>query len=145
MEHLNAFDPTTTRSRVLLCFLWMAFGVSITVGWSQNLLDNPGFEQGTNYWTVDVPAILIVTNAAQSGLRAGFVGNRTAAVQGISQSVAGKLESTVAYFASCWVCVGSAYPQTVRLLLTEQGRGTNQLLEITERTVTTSNWVYICA
>ena len=124
-------------------FLWLLLMLATGCLHAQNLLDNPGFEQGTNFWTADGPAVFFSTNAAHSGLRSAFITRRTADSQGLSQPIAGRLETNVSYFVSCWVSVGAPYPQTVRLTFQGQTGSTNPPVELVERTINSSNWVYM--
>src|ERR1043166_3062665 len=63
-------------SRFALCFALTILLLPIFCARGQNLLDNPGFEQGTNRWTVRASESLLATNRFHSGKKAVAIVNR---------------------------------------------------------------------
>ena len=113
-----------------LCLGWLSWGSAL----AQNLLDNPGFEQGTNHWTPKGGALLVITNAGHTGARSLLVLNRAADSDGASQRVTGKLAFGTSYFCSAWVRVNAGNNQVVKLEIEQQDDAGKQLLELAQET-----------
>jgi len=108
----------------------------------QNLLDNAGFEQGTNRWTVRASGILRATNRFHSGTGAVAIVNRTATADGPAQSLLGKMQPGVSYFCSAWARVDSASPEIIRLNFEQQDAAGAHSFSVAQET-TNNAWVYL--
>jgi hypothetical protein len=81
---------------------------------ASNLVQNPGFEQGTTGWNAFYGhGTLTTTNLSHSGALAGRVSNRDYTWAGPAQSLLGRLVAGTEYFCSAWVRLGSGAPQNV--------------------------------
>jgi len=129
-------------SRFALCCALTVLLLPIFCARGQNLLDNPGFEQGTNRWTVRASEILLATNRFHSGNRAVAIVNRTATTDGPAQSLLGKMQPGVSYFCSAWAHVDSASPQIIRLNFEQQDAAGPQSFTVAQES-TNNAWVYL--
>jgi hypothetical protein len=100
-------------------FMWTVV-VALTVAstaFGQNLMQNPGFEQGTTSWQVhdNMCQIGTTTTFAHSGQYAGLAYNRAGIWGGPEQSLLGRMQPEVAYFCSAWVRLQNGNAQTVKM------------------------------
>ncbi|MCJ7729745.1 MAG: carbohydrate binding domain-containing protein, partial [Sedimentisphaerales bacterium] len=122
---------------VLILLLGTAYGEV------NNILVNPGFENGTTGWTARSCSITTVTSspAPHSGTRSGRAYNRTQTWHGIKQSVLGKMVSGQTYLVSGWVRTSSSTNYTVKISFEKQdGSGTNYY-NAASGTANNSGWV----
>lgn len=86
---------------------------------AQNLLTNPGFEQGsTNGWFPFGPVVLSATSAqARSGTWSGLVSGRTAPWNGAGQNIAGLVTQGEVYRVQGWVRLANASSDNVQLTI----------------------------
>jgi endo-1,4-beta-xylanase len=82
---------------ILLCLLFAQSADAV------NLVDNPGFESGTDGWFGMGCPIDINTAVFHGGTQCGYAYNRTATWNGLAQSLLTKLESGKSYNISAWV------------------------------------------
>jgi len=95
---------------------------------AQNVVVNPGFESGstTGWQPFGSPTLSVVTSPVHSGTYAGFVQNRTATYNGISQSFAGIIQTGITYNVSAWVQLASGTSQTFQITAQKiDGSGTS--------------------
>jgi len=131
------------QSAVLIRFaLFLALLLPVLSARGQNLLDNPGFEQGTNRWIPRASETLRATNRFHSATGAVVIVNRNASSQGAAQSLLGKLQPGVSYFCSAWARVDSASPETIRLNFEQQDAAGTRSFTVAQET-TNNAWVYL--
>lgn len=77
-----------------------------TVPTGDNLLVNPGFEEGTTGWMAWGSTLAAVTSPVHGGSRAAHVTDRTDTWNGVAQEIYARVEPGSTYFASIWVSLG---------------------------------------
>jgi hypothetical protein len=108
----------------------------------QNLIQNPGFEQGTDGWSVhdNMGILTLTTNFAHSGSWAALVSNRTATQGGVTQSLLGRLLPGTNYQCSAWVRVLNGNAPIVKMTFRQiDGRGTRYYI-MTQVSVAANTW-----
>ncbi len=73
-----------------------------------NLLTNPGFEDGTDGWMAWGASLTTVAAPVHEGDHSGFVSARGDTWNGVAQNIFRDVEPGQSYFASVWVTVGGA-------------------------------------
>ncbi len=93
---------------------------------AQNLVPNPGFEAGIAPWLPLGDASVTVTSAqSHQGLAAAHVTNRTAAWNGVGQSMIGIMQPGATYQISVWVKLDGVDQENIGLTLQQtDGSGT---------------------
>jgi len=126
------------------CFCWafLALLLPVLCAQAQNLLDNPGFEQGTNGWVVLAAESMLLTNRIHSGTGAVAILSRTETTDGPAQSLLGKMQPGISYFCSAWARVDSASPEIVRLNFEQQDSAGSQSFTVAQES-TNNAWVYL--
>jgi glucuronoarabinoxylan endo-1,4-beta-xylanase len=115
------------------------------VAGAQNLVTNPGFETGdTSGWTTQgSPQISAQTVQVHSGTYAALVTNRTAAWNGIAQSLTSALQAGQTYNVSAWVRLVSGTNQTFYLTFAKTDGNPTSYAQAAIGTVTSTNWTQI--
>src|SRR5438876_4916064 len=124
---IQGFNAATSSSDFV-------FEAMLTVERGPNLLDNAGFEQGTNRWSATGPALLLRTNAAHTGGSAILATQRTAAGDGISQSLLGKMQAGIKYFCSAWARANSTNAEPLMLSIEFEDAAGSRSLTLAQRT-----------
>ncbi len=109
----------------------------------ENLLTNPGFENGTSGWNGHGTATVTSTASVHSGAGAASVGNRTATWHGMEQSVFGKTEDGRMYYGAGWVTTDSATAATVRLTAEVIDSSGSRFFAIASGTASSATWTWI--
>ncbi|MCO6438802.1 MAG: carbohydrate binding domain-containing protein [Phycisphaerae bacterium] len=110
-----------------------------------NLLDNPGFEQGTLYWTATGSCTMSTwTTVPNSGTYCVLVQNRLLAADGPSQLVTGKIANGSTFNAEAWArSYGISLSMKLVLTVTSTGSGTQRLAG--NSTLCGTSWTKISA
>ena len=91
----------------------------------ENLLVNPGFEEGTVGWN-GRGCTFSTSTVSRSGSYSGYATNRNSTWQGIKQSVLGKMIPGETYTISAWMKLeNSSSDQIVATIEQRDDRGTN--------------------
>jgi endo-1,4-beta-xylanase len=109
----------------------------------ENLLTNPGFENGTTGWSGHGPATVASTVSLHSGVGAASVGSRTVAWHGIEQSVFGKTEDGRMYYGAGWVTTDSATAAAVKLTMEVIDSSGSRFFGIATGTASSSTWTWL--
>ena len=112
---------------------------------AQNLAQNPGFESGnTSGWSSFGPTTISAqSTTVHSGSYAGLVQNRTAAWNGIAQSLFGVLQPGQLYNLSAWARLVSGTNQTIQMTMKKvDGNGTGYSA-IASGTVSAGGWTQL--
>ena len=117
--------------------------VQVSTAALENLLTNPGFENGTNGWAARGNAV--ITASAQSHTENGAVvaANRTAVWEGIEQSVFGKTEDGKMYYAAGWVTTNLASPSSVSLTMEVNDASGPRYIRIATGTASSASWTWL--
>lgn len=91
-----------------------------TIPTGDNLLVNPGFEEGTTGWMAWGSSLATVTSPVHGGASAGYVTDRSESWHGAAQEVYARVEPGATYFASIWVSIGGG---------TDEAEGTSGAME----------------
>src|SRR3977135_1487737 len=95
-------DRSSTVRTPCFCWAFLALLLPVLCARAQNLLDNPGFEQGTNRWIVLATESMLLAHRIPSGTGAVAILNRTEPTDGPAQSLLGKMQPGISYFCSAW-------------------------------------------
>jgi hypothetical protein len=106
-----------------------------------NLVENPGFENGTKGWTDRTCKIEAVTAPVHSGSGSVKVFGRTETWQGVKQSLLGKMSNGKTYKFSGWVRLEGAGMDTVTLSIEQTDDTGTKYVNINSNTVDNSEWV----
>jgi GH35 family endo-1,4-beta-xylanase len=110
---------------------------------AQNLIGNPGFEDGLNGWTTWGASLSQVAEPRHSGSYAGRVADRSEAWQGPVQSVLGVLTPGTAYRVSAWVRVGGESARDVGLTFVRTDDRGDVYEPVAQATAFPDRWVQI--
>ncbi len=89
-------------SRQLFLLLLMIFLMPVSADAIENLLVNPGFEEGTTGWA-GRGCTFSTSTVSRSGSYSGYATDRSSTWQGIKQSVLGKMIPGETYTISAWM------------------------------------------
>lgn len=112
---------------------------------AQNLVQNPGFENGsTAGWFAYGPATISVqTGQAYSGAYAALVQNRTATWNGIAQTMQGIIQPGQTCSVSTWIRIASGTNQTVQLTMQKMDGGGTTYSAIASGSVSSTGWTQL--
>jgi glucuronoarabinoxylan endo-1,4-beta-xylanase len=112
---------------------------------AQNLAQNPGFESGnTSGWSAFGPTTISAqSTTVHSGSYAGLVQNRTAAWNGIAQSLLGVVQPGQLCNLSVWVRLASGTSQTVQMTMKKVDGNGDGYTAIASGTVSTGGWTQL--
>jgi len=128
---------------VFMSLSFLLFLPLAAAGGDTNILVNPGFEAGIEGWAGRTCTIAAVTSPVHGGLGSAKASGRTAAWQGIKQSVWGKMVEGKPYRISGWVRLANAPSATVALSFEQQDDGGTNYHGIATATVTDRDWVQL--
>jgi GH35 family endo-1,4-beta-xylanase len=107
---------------------------------AQNLFTNPGFESGAKGWNGSGGAVFTApATQPHTGARSAYLARRTAAWNGIVQSMTGVLQNTNTYHVSAWVRIENATDQPVQITLQKKDAGGQTCTSVASTTVAASN------
>ncbi len=109
----------------------------------ENLLTNPGFENGIAGWGAHGPAIVTPTSYFHSGAGSASVGSRAATWHGLEQSIFGKTEDGRMYYGAGWVTTDSATAAAVRLTMEVIDDSGSRFFAIAAGTATSATWTWL--
>jgi len=122
----------------MLCFIPFvcSFGDS-------NILDNHGFERGTDGWFDRTCAIEAVSSPVHSGTGSAKVINRLQNWQGIKQSVFGKMIDGKTYKVSGWVRLDNAPSDPVAISFEQQDDGGTRYYNVARVLASDTGWIQL--
>jgi endo-1,4-beta-xylanase len=125
-QQMSSAPPHRPRKRLWLWTGAIVFAAA-TAGLGQNILQNPGFEAGTEGWFIVGPGASIetVTERPHSGAAACRVFDRTALYCGVAQSVLGLMQPGVTYQCSAWVRLDNATGEPISMLIRQTDESNN--------------------
>jgi hypothetical protein len=126
-------------SSVLLTVL-MAMG---TAYGETNLLENPGFENGTNGWAERSCKVEAVTTPVHSGSASAKVFGRAEEWQGIKQSLLGKVSNGNTYKISAWVRLENADTDTVTVSIEQGDESGTKYFNVKSGAATKDEWLHL--
>jgi endo-1,4-beta-xylanase len=109
----------------------------------ENLLTNPGFENGTTGWAGHGLTTVTPTAFMHTGTSAAAVGNRTAVWNGIEQSLFGKTEDGRMYYGAGWVKTDSATAESVKLRIEVIDSSGSRVFTFATGTATSDSWTWL--
>jgi RNA polymerase sigma factor (sigma-70 family) len=117
----------------------------VTTGSGHNLVQNPGFEAGTNGWIShdNMGLLTVTTNSARSGSWAALVSNRNAIQGGPGQSLLGRLQPGTKYQCSAWVRVQNRNAPVVKLTFVQSDRRGTRYSIVTQISVPANTWTFL--
>ncbi len=129
----SAFPVSTALGFFLLaCF---------TPASAQNVLVNPGFEQGTTGWFGFGPVTFTApTTLPRSGSLSAYIQNRGETWQGVAQSLLGRISTGATCEVSAWVRLDNHPSQPVQLTLKQQDGAGVSYIFIDRRSATNTAW-----
>lgn len=107
-----------------------------------NVVNNPGFESGTNYW-YGFGAVNVAASTAQlhSGSASGLVSGRTDSWQGLAQTITANVVQGKTYEVHAFARIAGAASSPVRLSVKTNCDGTDSFGAAASATATDSAWV----
>ncbi len=108
-----------------------------------NLLENPGFENGTAGWAGRSCAIESAGDPVHGGTGSARVYDRKEAWQGIKQSVLGKMQDGTTYQISAWVRLENADSNTVTVSVEQADDDGTSYLNVASTMATKGEWVHL--
>jgi hypothetical protein len=105
-----------------------------------NVLQNPGFENGTDGWEGRGGQIEAVTTPVHSGSSAVKALDRTDTWQGVKQSLIGKVESGKTYKLSGWVRLDNSDSDNITLSIEMEDDNPVQYINIETLTCSNTEW-----
>ena len=125
-----------------LFFCFAAIACSATH--SQNLLQNPGFENGSMQWVAWAGAQLAATDSeVYSGSFAAAVTNRTEVWQGPVQSITGAMVDGGTYRISAWVRVSGTQEQPAGMTIAREDDAGLQFRSLIQSIAFPDRWVQL--
>ena len=106
-----------------------------------NLVTNPGFENGTEGWEGRSCKIEAVTTPVHSGTKCAKVSERTDVWQGIKQSLLGKVQNGKTYKVSAWVRLDNADGEFVTLSIEQADDKGTKYKNIVKKIASNTEWV----
>ncbi len=106
-----------------------------------NVLENPGFEDGTKGWSDRSCKIEVVTSPVHSGSKSAKVFGRTQTWQGIKQSLLGKVVNGSTYKISGWVRLENSAGDAVTMSIEENDGNKANYININNTTAVKDEWV----
>ena len=111
---------------------------------SDNLLTNPGFEEGAAYWWAYSPAIVTTTTAyVHSGSRAGYIHSRDQYWQGPVHDLLNIMANGYTYTNSAWIRLANAATANVSLTVKKTANGISTWTNIANATAYSNQWVQL--
>jgi hypothetical protein len=108
-----------------------------------NLLNNSGFENGTEGWAERSSKIESVTTLFHSGAKCVKVSGRTDTWQGIKQSLLGKAVNGQTYKISAWVRLDNADSDTVTVSIEQTDDSGTNYKNVATGTGNKTGWVQL--
>jgi hypothetical protein len=108
-----------------------------------NLLNNSGFENGTEGWAERSSKIESVTTLFHSGAKCVKVSGRTETWQGIKQSLLGKAANGQTYKISAWVRLDNADSDTVTISIEQTDDSGTNYKNVATGTGNKTEWVQL--
>ena len=129
--------------RQLLLSLLITFLMAVSLRAAENLLTNPGFEDGTAGWNSRGGCTLSTSTVSRSGSYSGYSTNRNYSWQGIKQSMLGEMQPGETYDISGWIMLeNSSSDQIAVTIERKDDRGTNYI-RVDTATGSNSSWTQL--
>lgn len=110
-------------------------------GLGPNIVNNPGFESGTDYWYGFGDVNVSADAMAYSGSASGLVSGRTASWQGLAQTITASVEQGKTYQVRGFARIAGAASSDVRLSVKTNCGGTDSFGAAASATATDVDWV----
>jgi arabinoxylan arabinofuranohydrolase len=123
---------------ILTVFLSLATAYGDT-----NILENPGFENGTKGWSDRACKIEVVTTPVHTGKASAKASGRAETWQGIKQSLLGKISNGNTYKISAWVRLENADSDTVTVSIEQTDDEGTRYINVGSGTVNNRDWMEI--
>ncbi len=124
--------------------LFVLFVLSLAYGQTNtNIVANPGFERGREFWFDRTCAIEAATSPVHGGSGSCKAINRGANWQGIKQSLFEKMISGKTYKVSGWVRLDNAASDTVAISFEQQDDSGTKYLGVARATATNTDWTLL--
>ena len=108
-----------------------------------NILENPGFENGTKGWEGRTCSIEAVTTPVHTGKASAKVSGRAETWQGIKQSLLGKVSSGTTYKISAFVRLDNADTDTVTVSIEQADDEATKYINVATEPVDNRDWIEI--
>jgi hypothetical protein len=108
-----------------------------------NIVQNPGFENGTEGWDGRGCEIEAVDTPVHDGTKSAKASGRTDAWQGIKQSLIGKIENGMDYKITAWVRLENSDSDTVTISIEQNDDNGVNYININSGMADNSDWVEI--
>lgn len=139
MNFKNYFCEDDTMTKYLYMGLLMVMSILPAYG-DSNVLQNPGFENGTDGWEARGCKIEAVTTPVHSGSGAVKATERKDTWQGIKQSLIGKVENGKTYKLSGWVRLDNSDKDNITLSVESEDDNPVKYGNIETLTCSNSDW-----
>ena len=116
------------------------FFLSASVLGDSNLLENPGFEDGTNGWANRSCTITAVSSPVHSGSGSAKVSGRGETWQGIRQTLSGKMVAGETYKITGWVRLDNAESGTIMASFEQRDESGTKYPNVARVNATNSEW-----
>jgi endo-1,4-beta-xylanase len=110
-------------------------------GLGPNVINNPGFESGTDYWYGFGDVSVSADAMAYSGSASGLVSGRTDSWQGLAQTITASVEQGKTYQVRGFARIAGAATSDVRLSVKTNCGGTDSFGAAASATATDTDWV----
>jgi len=125
--------------RPLFLLLLIIFLTTTYAKADENLLVNPGFEEGTTGWA-DRGCNLSTSSLSRSGSYSGFATNRNSTWQGIKQSVLGKMIPGETYDISAWIKLENSSSDQIVATIEQKDDRDVRYIRVDQATGYNSQW-----
>ncbi len=137
-------DTKDIKNRHLVIFLLLAFATTNCTAAVENLLTNPGFENGnTSGWKTWGCSLRAVRDPVHSDDYSVWVYNRTQNWQGPVHSVIGKMEHGKTYTVSAWVKLDNAASAQVAVTFMQMDGRDVRYINVGSSSVSDSRWTQV--
>ncbi|MBN2018921.1 MAG: carbohydrate binding domain-containing protein [Sedimentisphaerales bacterium] len=128
--------------KYLSLLLVLAVVVSLAPAYGEtNLVENPGFENGTTGWAGRTCKIEAVTTPVHDGAGAAKAFGRIESWQGIKQSMLNKMASGSTYKISGWVRLENSDTDTVTLSVEQTDENGTKYINVESGSASNTEWL----
>ncbi len=137
MKVCNNFTSLRLFLLLLLSLLMSSRGQAV-----ENLLINPGFEEGTSGWS-DRGGTFLTSTVSRSGSYSGYATNRNFYWDGIKQSVLGKMIPGETYTISAWMKLENSSSAPIIVTIEQRDDRGTSYTRVNETTGYDSRWTQL--
>ena len=133
-----------TMWTVVVAVMLVVASVSQWASAAVNIVDNPGFEDGTTGWLLlGSPTLTADTSVVYAGSASCKVANRTATYYGAQQELLGEVEKGTTLVISAWVRLDNSASDRALLQVRYEDDGGTHYETIESRTITNTAWAQL--